>query len=151
MATNRPRVIPALSYEDPAAALDWLDKAFGFETSMCITGPDGDIMHAEMEFADATIMVGPAGWADWARSPKAVGGANTQTLHVQIDDVDGHCARSKAAGAMVEMEPRDEFYGDRVYAVHDCEGHRWVFHQHVRDIAPQDWGLPEGSTVQMRD
>ena len=98
-------------------------------------------MHAEMAFAGATIVVWPAGWA------------NTQTLHVhvEIDDVDGHCARAKAAGAMVETEPKDEFYGDRICAVHDCEGHRWVFHQHVRDIAPDDWGLPEGSTVEMRD
>ena len=30
MSTNYPTVIPMLSYEDGAAALDWLAKPFGF-------------------------------------------------------------------------------------------------------------------------
>jgi hypothetical protein len=30
MSTNYPTVIPMLAYEDGAAALDWLAKAFGF-------------------------------------------------------------------------------------------------------------------------
>ena len=41
-------------------------------------------------------------------------------------------------------EPEDQFYGDRNYAVLDCEGHHWSFGQHVRDISDQGIALPEG-------
>ena len=34
--------IPAVFYKDPRAALTWLEKAFGFETTMVIEPADGD-------------------------------------------------------------------------------------------------------------
>ena len=30
----------AVTYRDPKAALDWLERAFGFEVTMAIEGPD---------------------------------------------------------------------------------------------------------------
>ena len=40
---------PALFYKDPMAALAWLEKAFGFETTMLIEPPADDptMMHDE--------------------------------------------------------------------------------------------------------
>ena len=133
--------IPALSYRDPKAALAWLEKAFGFETSMLIEPPDGDIkkMHAEMSFeGDGRIMVG-AEWADWAKSPASLGGANTANVHVQVEgDIDEHCARARTAGAIIAMEPEDQFYGDRTYRAVDLEGHLWTFGQTVRQVTREE-------------
>src|SRR3546814_10643850 len=43
------------------------------------------------------------------RSPKSIGGKNTQTVHVQIaTDIDAHCERARAAGGEILMEPRSE-------------------------------------------
>jgi uncharacterized glyoxalase superfamily protein PhnB len=44
--------VSSLAYVDPKAALAWLEKAFGFETTMLIESPDGNVnmMHAEMAF-----------------------------------------------------------------------------------------------------
>lgn len=39
--SRRQIFIPALTYRDPLAALKWLEKAFGFETFMLITGRSG--------------------------------------------------------------------------------------------------------------
>ena len=47
---KRNSLTSALSYRDPAAALDWLEKAFGFERAMVITDKEGNIGHAEMRF-----------------------------------------------------------------------------------------------------
>ena len=41
--------VPALSYRDPKAALDWLADAFGFELTMAIDGPDGDATQGHYE------------------------------------------------------------------------------------------------------
>ncbi|MDB5396845.1 MAG: glyoxalase [Rhodospirillales bacterium] len=128
-------IIPALFYDDAAAALVWLETAFGFETRLCITDESGKVMHSEMSFADGRIMVGPTGWSDWAKSPKSLGGANSANLHVGVDDVDAHCAHARASGAVIVQEPADQFYGDRTYRARDPEGHYWTFGQHRRDVS----------------
>jgi len=38
---KRNSLTSAVSYRDPASALDWLEKAFGFERAMVITDKDG--------------------------------------------------------------------------------------------------------------
>ncbi len=135
---TEPVFVAAVFYRDPRAALTWLENAFGFETTMAIEGPDGDptMSHYEMAMGGrGRIMVGGE-WAPWAKSPASIGAANTQNLHVELTEgIDEHCARARAAGAEIEMEPEDQFYGDHVYRAVDLEGHRWTFAQHVRDVS----------------
>ena len=57
---NRPAIIPALSYQNPRAALDWLQKAFGFEIEMVIEDEAGNPVHSELRYADGVVMVGAA-------------------------------------------------------------------------------------------
>jgi uncharacterized glyoxalase superfamily protein PhnB len=131
----------AVFYKDPMAALDWLEKAFGFETSMLIEPPADDptMMHAEMSLAGkGRIMVG-AEWSDWAKSPASVGGANTANVHVDLEtDVDAHCKRARRAGAIIEAEPADQFYGARTYRARDREGHVWTFAQTIREVSREE-------------
>src|SRR5712691_9701292 len=89
---RRPALTAGVFYKDPWAALDWLEKAFGFERSMVITDKDGKLSHSEMRFGDSLLYVG-AEWAEFIASPAAVGGKNTQTIHVHLaDGIDAHCA-----------------------------------------------------------
>ena len=123
---NMPRVTPNLFYDDLAGALEFLGKAFGFETRMAMPGPDGGIMHAEMQVQDGVIMMSPTGdSASWT-SPKAQGGRVTQSLYIYVDDVDAHCAKASASGATIVSELEDMFWGDRTYVATDPEGHRWI-------------------------
>jgi uncharacterized glyoxalase superfamily protein PhnB len=64
-------------------------------------------------------------------------------VHAYVDDVDAHFERAKAAGATMLSEPEDTPWGDRHYRVEDLEGHRWMFAQHVRDVAPEEWGAEQ--------
>jgi len=126
---------PSVAYQDDRAALEWLGKAFGFEPSMVVTDDTGKIVHAEMKFEGAPITIARE-WSDIARSPKSLGGKNTQQVHVQLKgDVDAHCARAKAAGATIVQEPSDQFYGDRTYRALDLEGHLWTFGQTVKLVS----------------
>lgn len=132
---NTPRITPYLLYENPADAIDWLKRAFGFTEQMRIAGPDGRIAHAELRLADGLIMLGCPG-AEY-RSPKRLGHV-TQQLYVYVDGIDAHFERARTAGAQILEEPKDQFYGDRRYGAVDPEGHQWYFAEHIRDVTPQD-------------
>ena len=133
-----PTFTSSVHYRDPKAALAWLERAFGFEITMAIDGPPEapEMCHYEMSAGGrGRIMIG-AEWEESAKSPKSAGGANTQRVHVMLEgDLDAHCARARAAGASIVAEPKDEFYGDRLYRAADLEGHRWMFAVHVRDVS----------------
>jgi uncharacterized glyoxalase superfamily protein PhnB len=147
-AFRRPAFAAAVFYKKPFAALDWLEKAFGFERSMVITDANGNLAHGEMKFGDGYIMLGGE-WADFVASPASVGGKNTQTVHVQLNDgLDAHCERARAAGAVIEMEPEDQFYGDRTYRAKDPEGHVWNFAQNLRYVSREDAEKASGLKIQ---
>lgn len=132
------RVTPYLLYEDVAAALDWLAKAFGFTEHLRFSDPEGQVTHAEMSYEEGgRIMLGHPG-PDY-ECPRRSSRVSVYTA-VYVDAVDAHFDRAKTAGAEVLSVPEDKPYGDRSYDAADVEGQRWTFLQHVRDVAPEEWG-----------
>ncbi len=136
-----PRISTALYYEDPSRAIDWICEAFGFEVRLKIEGEGGRIEHSELTYGEGLIMVGRADnereGRDHAKSPKSLGGANTQSMCIAVEDADAHCAHARAAGAKIVTEPTthdygDDYWSDRTYMAEDFEGHRWWFMQRVR-------------------
>jgi len=148
MATSA--YIAAVYYEDPAAALDWLEKAFGFETTMRVIDSSGTVVHAEMEIAGSRVMIGPSGWSDFARSPKTQSGANTQSIHVDVPDVEAHFTNTQKAGGRIVEDLRDQFYGARTYRAADPEGHVWNFGQQMREVSLDELEKASGLKVEMR-
>src|SRR5262249_60419047 len=55
MAKSTQTITPYLLYEDVAAALEWLNRAFGFDETLRFTGDGGDVSHAEAWLGDAAI------------------------------------------------------------------------------------------------
>jgi uncharacterized glyoxalase superfamily protein PhnB len=138
-----PRISSALFYDDPARAIEWLCRVFGFELRLRCDGPNGEILHSELVLEGGVIMVATAAGGKPrdvpfpGSSPRSLAGANTQSLCVYVDDVDGHCARARAQGAVIREEPKTQDYGseywaDRGYRVEDVEGHQWWFVQRLR-------------------
>jgi uncharacterized glyoxalase superfamily protein PhnB len=118
-------ITPYLYYQDVAAALKFLSKAFGFrKTGVSIKTAEGKINHAAMKLGKDLVMMGAPGAG--YRNPKRLGQA-TQSLYINVADVDKHFARAKKAGAKVLEEPTDTEYGHRRYGVTDPEGHEWYF------------------------
>lgn len=145
---QRPVMTSGIFYKDPWAALDWLEKAFGFERSMVITDEDGGLAHGEMRFGSGLIYVGRE-WASYTASPKGIDGKNTQSIKVHLaDGVDAHYERARAAGAEIVREPADQFYGDRVYAARDLEGHVWTFGQTVAHVTREEAETASGLKIE---
>ncbi len=128
---NTQRVIPYLFYKNGRSAVDFIAKAFGFEVRNVMGGPGDSVMHAELGFRDSVVYLGtPPGQKAAGKLPQR----NASVL-VYVDDVDAHCARARQAGAVIAIEPADQFYGDRTYTAQDPEGQQWYFHTHVRDVS----------------
>jgi uncharacterized glyoxalase superfamily protein PhnB len=139
-----PRLSTSLFYRDAAAAIDWLCRGFGFEVRLKIEGDEGRIIHSELTYGDALIMVCEEGideggqvWRTTMRSPGSLNGANTQSIMLYVDDADAHCELARAAGAEIIDEPKlhdygEQYWADRSYGVRDPEGHIWWISQRLR-------------------
>ena len=149
MSDWRPAMIPAPCYQDPRAALAWLEQAFGFETFMVIEDGEGKLVHAEMRYGDAVVMVGYE-WTDEYKSPASIGGKVTSSIHIGIDsDVDAHCEVARRAGAVILSEPETQFYGDRTYRCRDPEGHIWTVAQPVKAVTREEAEAATGGELKI--
>ena len=126
-----PRVVARLGYDDPDAAVAYLDEAFGFpeRNHARIATPGGAIVLTEVQVLDSLIMLGATG-SHGISSPASTGAA-TQALIVYVDSVDDHYARAKAAGATIISEPEDQFWGDRSFTIKDCNNYFIAFNQMI--------------------
>ena len=132
-----PRVIPYLSVDGAGAAIDFYTAVFDATERMRMPGPDGKIGHAELEFGDAMVMLADAFPDMGGQTPKGLGGTPV-TVMVYVENVDAVFARAVAAGATVEREVGDQFYGDRAGQFVDPFGHKWFVATHVEDVSPEE-------------
>ena len=116
-------IYPALKYGDAHAAIDFLERAFGFERHAVYDGENGAVAHAELKLGDEYVMLGSTAEGD-QRFNQGVG---RFSLYVAVDDPDAHHARAKEAGAQIERELTDQDCGSREYTARDPEGNLWSF------------------------
>ena len=120
------RIVPMLVYDDAPKAIEFLCSAFGFEERYRLEMDDGRIGHAEVGYDGNIVMLASAYPEMGLTSPRHLEMHHAQ-VHCQVDDVDAHHARARAAGAVVTQAPADQDYGSRTYRAVDPEGTRWIF------------------------
>ena len=125
-------VIPVLIYPDVREAVAWLSAAFGFVERLRI----GENHRSQLSVGTGAVIVGDV--RHDRRPPRA--GEATHSVMVRVDDANAHCARARAHGATILMEPTDFEYGERQYTAADLAGHQWTFSETLDDIAPESWG-----------
>jgi len=120
-------IFPTLRYEDASAAIDWLERAFGFEEKEVHRGEDGIVQHAELRLEAGLIMLGQYREQGWMGGTAPDPLASPQGIYIVIDDPDAHHERAKAAGAQIVRGLTDQDYGSREYSARDPEGNLWSF------------------------
>lgn len=127
--TERPAALHAyFSYRDAPTALRWLERAFGFETTLAFPDDEGRIMHAELRREDVAIMVF-SDEGDYDR-PALKGETVGHGTYVSVDAdaaVDAVHASAVEAGATVVWEPATTEWGTYRCRVLDLEGYEWTF------------------------
>ncbi len=116
----------SLTYDDAAAAIEFLCQAFGFRCRLVVPGPDNSIVHSELTLGNALIMVSSPKLEMNRVGPKGLRGASSGNC-VRIDDPDSHFETAQAAGAEIVQTLQNEDYGSRGYMARDLEGCVWYF------------------------
>ena len=123
-------IIPTMRYKDAPAAIEWLCNAFGFEKHLTVPRENGVIVHAQLSFGNAMIMLGSERaneYDKFVKTPKDLDGINTQTAYIIVEEIDKHYRRAIDNGAGIIIDIKDEDYGGRGYSCHDSEGYVWNF------------------------
>ena len=128
-------VTPYLIVDRAAEAIRWYAEALGATEMFRL--PMGDkIAHAEIKIGDSVVMLADEFPERGILGPKSRGGP-TSSLMIYLADVDLAFDRAVRAGATVDREVADQFYGDRSGTIVDPFGHKWTLSTHVEDV-PED-------------
>jgi uncharacterized glyoxalase superfamily protein PhnB len=128
MPESRSTIMPTLRYGDASAAIEWFCNVLGFERHAVYPGESGTIGHAELTLNGGMIMLGSQKDDEYGRnfkSPGELGGIETRSAYIIVDDAEVVHARAVAAGAQLVRPLQDTPYGSREFTVKDPEGHSW--------------------------
>lgn len=127
-------VQPYLIFGNCADAIAFYGKAFGATEKFRMPGPEGRIVHAEIQIGDSVIMMADEAPQMEAFSPGHFGGSPVSLL-LYTENCDALYQRAVGAGAEGIREPADQPYGDRMSGVKDPYGYKWYIATHVKDVS----------------
>jgi PhnB protein len=126
-----------LCVDNAAKAIEFYKNAFEAQEKFRLTEPSGRIGHAELDLGGTTMMLSDEYPEYGIRGPLAVGGTSV-TIHIHVDDADEVIGRAVAAGAEIEREATDAFYGERSGTVRDPFGHRWNIRHSIEEVSTEE-------------
>ena len=129
---------PFLVCSPAAEAIRFYGEVFGATVVSRMDGPDGTVMHAELDFGDGRLQLGDPspqhGLVVPDRSDDSVSGSTC----IYVADVDAVFAKAVERGATVREKPDTFVTGDRFASIYDPFGHRWAVMTKVEDISPEE-------------
>lgn len=134
----RPKGVPWISpyviVKDVDQAVQFYEKAFGFERLHLVAGDDGTSWHAEVHYKDHLIMFGKSGaYGGKTKAPTDNGVESPINLYLYCEDVDEFYENALKAGAKSLSAPEDTFWHDRMCRLQDPNGYVWCFATYIGD------------------
>jgi uncharacterized glyoxalase superfamily protein PhnB len=130
-------VIPHLTVQNAAAAIEYYKKAFGATEIQRHAAPDGSIMHATIQIGQGMLMLNDEFKDFGCLAPPSLSGTPV-FLMMYVPDVDATFQRAIDAGAQVKMPVADQFWGDRYGLLIDPFGHTWEIATHKEDLTKEE-------------
>lgn len=132
-----PPLSPALAVKNAAKAIEFYKEVFGAEERFRLVDPtSGLIGHAELSFQGYVMMISDE-YPAFNRSPETLGGTPVK-LALMVDNVDQVVEQARSAGATIQREPSNEFYGHRSAALRDPFGHEWSLQTVIEQVTPEE-------------
>jgi PhnB protein len=130
-------IIPYLTVNNVAEAIEFYNKAFGAEERVRVPGFDGKVGHAEIVIGGHCIMLTDEFPYLEAQSPQSLGGT-TMGIHLYVEDVDAVVNQAIAAGCRTVFPIEDQFCGNRSCGLADPYGHNWYVATHTEDMTYEE-------------
>jgi len=118
-------------------AIAFYAKVFGAREQFRLTEPSGRVGHAELDFGGTTVMLADEFPEYNIKGAQAIGDTPV-TIHLHVDNADKVIARAVEAGAKLEVEIKDHFYGERSGCIRDPFGHRWNIGHSIEEVTPAE-------------
>jgi PhnB protein len=136
-STTIHEVFPYLRVRGAAEAIRFYVRVFDATEVLRLVEPSGRIGHAELQIGPRVLMLSEAFPEYGLLAPD---GAQTlgASIHLHVDDCDALADKMVAAGAILEMAPADQFYGERSCRVRDPFGHQWLLGHEIERLAPDE-------------
>ena len=128
-------ITPQLVLDDAAKTIEWYKNALGAQEIYRGLGPDGKIMHAEIQIGNSKFMANDTMMGQ--KGPKALGGSPA-SFWIYTEDCDALFNRAVAAGGKVQMPMADQFWGDRGGCFADPEGYNWWVATRKEDLTHEE-------------
>ncbi len=126
---------PFIAVAPAAAAIDLYAELFGTRVTSRLDGPDGTVMHCELDFGHGRLQVGDPMSEFGLTAPDPAGDRAAYSLGVYVHDVDATTARARELGATVREEPSDFVTGDRFASIRDPFGVRWTLMHRAESVS----------------
>ncbi|HEY6565109.1 MAG TPA: VOC family protein [Pirellulaceae bacterium] len=126
-----------LVVKDARKALDFYAKAFGGSAGICMTGPNGKVMHGEVMIGNSTIMITEEN-PQWGMKSAETMGGSPMSLHLYVDNVDQSFQKAIQSGCTLVNPVMDMFWGDRYGKVSDPFGFHWGIATHIEDVSEEE-------------
>lgn len=134
-----PAIAPHICIAGAKDGIAFYERAFGARVGYIQEAPDGRVLHADLHLPNGGVFFLCDDFPERAgsRTPQAFGGTAV-TIHLELPDVDAVWTRALTAGARVEMELADQFWGARYGVLTDPFGYRWSLATQTRNPSRAD-------------
>ncbi|WP_455901118.1 VOC family protein [Rhodococcus gordoniae] len=128
---------PFLVVHDGGRAIDFYCEAFGATVVDRMDGPDGKVVHAELDFGNGRMQLSDPHPEMGLHTPAGTNDVDHSYV-LYCTDVDAVFARAVTLGSRVFEEPSTFVTGDRFASILDPFGHRWAVMTRVENVPAEE-------------
>ncbi len=129
---------PFLVCAPAADAIRFYGEVFGATVVSRMDGPDGTVLHAELDFGNGRLQLSDPNPEYGLAAPVREGDTVSRSTCIYVPDVDAVFAAAVERGATVREAPATFVTGDRFASLYDPFGHRWAVMTRVEDVSPEE-------------
>ena len=129
---------PFLVCSPAAEAIAFYEAVFGAKVVSRMDGPDGSVMHAELDLGLGRLQLSDPNDAYGLVAPTRDGDQVSGSTCIYVADVDAVFAAAVERGAIVREKPSTFVTGDRFASIYDPFGHRWAVMTKVEEVSQEE-------------
>ena len=130
---------PFLVCSPASDAIAFYEAVFGATVVSRMDGPDGSVLHAELDFGTGRLQLGdPSDEYGLVAPTGAAQDKVSGSTCIYVADVDDVFDKAVERGATVREKPSTFVTGDRFASIYDPFGHRWAVMTKVEDVSPEE-------------